>query len=138
MFTALQGDPGYAALVTGETLRFDNAVPTGRRVARQDVEIHGVRIPGGSHVVFMIGAAHRDPARFERPDTFDPRRSDGGHVAFGYGAHFCLGAPLARLETRIALQAIAERFPRLELVGEPEYTALLAVRKPTAMQLRIS
>lgn len=137
-YAALRGDAAFATLVTEETLRWDNSVPTGRRITRRDVDIHGVRIPEGSHVVFMIGAAHRDPRRFDRPDEFAPRRTDGAHLAFGHGAHFCLGAPLARLETAIALQTIAERFPNLQRAAEPEYTSLLAVRKPTTMKLWVN
>lgn len=136
-FTALAGDQRFAELTTEEALRFDNSIQRQTRVAREDVTIQNVVIPEGSYVFFLIGAANRDPRRFDEPDTFNPLRSDLGNVAFGHGAHFCLGAPLARLETRIALQSIAERFPRLRLAERPTYGSLLAVRKPSRLTLSV-
>jgi len=137
-FRSLSGDQKFAELTTEEALRFDNSIQRQTRVAREDVLLQNVVIPKGSYVFFLIGAANRDPRRFDEPDSFNPLRGDLGNVAFGHGAHFCLGAPLARLETRIALQSIAERFPSLELANGPTYGSLLAVRKPTRLTLRIS
>lgn len=136
-FLGLAGNPELSELTTEEALRFDNSIQRQTRIARQDIEMMGVSIPAGSYVFFLIGAANRDPRRFESPDVFDPTRSDLGSVAFGHGVHFCLGAPLARLETKIALSAIAERFPTLRKAGEPTYGSLLAVRKPKTMRLFI-
>lgn len=136
-YRALAGDLDLAERTTEEALRFDNSIHRQTRIARNDVEIQGVRIPRGDYVFFMIGAANRDGRRFVEPDVFDPQRSDLGSVAFGHGVHFCLGAPLARLETRIALMAMAERFPELRLTDEPTYGALLAVRKPKSMVVRV-
>lgn len=136
-FKSLAGDQKFAELTTEEALRFDNSIQRQTRVAREDVSIQNVMIPSGSYVFFLIGAANRDPRRFDNPDSFNPLRGDLGNVSFGHGAHFCLGAPLARLETRIALQSIAERFPRLQLADRPTYGSLLAVRKPKSLMLRI-
>lgn len=136
-FLGLAGNPELSELTTEEALRFDNSIQRQTRIARQDIEMMGVSIPAGSYVFFLIGAANRDPRRFESPDVFDPTRPDLGSVAFGHGVHFCLGAPLARLETKIALSAIAERFPTLRKSGEPTYGSLLAVRKPKTMRLFI-
>ena len=137
VFLPLAGDQEYAELATEEALRFDNSIQRQTRIAQEDTELQGVTIPKDRYVFFLIGAANRDPRRFENPNVFDPRRPDLGSVAFGHGVHFCLGAPLARLETRIALQLIAERFPTLEPAGDPVFGSLLAVRKPKHFMLKI-
>jgi cytochrome P450 len=137
IFAQLAGNRDFAESTTEEALRFDNSIQRQTRVARADVYVQDVLIPQGSYVFFLIGAANRDPRRFDRPDIFDPSRADLGSVAFGHGAHFCLGAPLARLETRIALQSIAERYPDVQMAGKPTYGSLLAVRKPKSVMLRI-
>lgn len=136
-FEELAGNRDFAEWTTEEALRFDNSIQRQTRVARADVYVQDVLIPQGSYVFFLIGAANRDPRRFDRPDVFDPSRADLGSVAFGHGAHFCLGAPLARLETRIALQSIAERYPGLQMAAKPTYGSLLAVRKPKSLMLHI-
>jgi hypothetical protein len=83
------------------------------RFAATDVEIGGVTIPAGSTVTLSVAAANRDPQRFDGPELYDPARDAGGHLAFGHGIHFCLGASLARLEGEVALGALLDRFPRL-------------------------
>ncbi|WP_327356781.1 cytochrome P450 family protein [Streptomyces sp. NBC_01304] len=95
-----------------EMLRYDGPVETStERLAAEDVELGGVLIPKGSAVLIAIADADRDPARFEDADGFDIRRDARGHIAFGHGLHYCLGAPLARLEGRIALRSLLERCP---------------------------
>jgi cytochrome P450 len=79
------------------------------------VEFHGARFAEGVEVDVILGAANRDPDRFEDPDRFDIRRHGAGHLSFGHGGHFCLGAPLARLEGEIALSRLVRRMPRMEL-----------------------
>ena len=79
------------------------------------MEIRGATIPAGHIVDLVVASANRDPERFAEPDRLDPLRPDNRHLAFGFGAHFCLGAALARLETRIALRALIERFPAMKL-----------------------
>lgn len=86
--------------------------------ASEDVELSGVTIPRGATVTLSLAAANRDPARFEEPELFDPDRETGGHLAFGHGVHFCLGASLARLEGEVALGALLDRFPHLAAVGD--------------------
>jgi cytochrome P450 len=87
------------------------------RKARADVELDGVPIPAGATVWLVILAADRDPAVFRDPDAVDVARDPNPHLAFGWGIHHCLGAPLARLEARIALRALFERFPDLAATG---------------------
>ena len=113
------------ALVPGaveELLRYDSPVQRTARMTTEEVEIGGRRIAKGAMVVTAIGAANRDPAQFTDPDRLDVTRRDVRHVSFGYGIHFCLGAPLARVEGQIALGTLLRRAPRLALAEtEPEW-----------------
>ncbi|MFD5368714.1 cytochrome P450 [Streptomyces sp. NPDC127103] len=118
---ALRADPGLLDATIEESLRFDGPVETSTfRFSREPVTLGGTEIPAGRHVLVAIGALDRDPARFPEPDRFDIRRDTRGHLAFGHGIHYCLGAPLARLEGRIALRTLLDRFPGLELDPEGE------------------
>jgi cytochrome P450 len=103
------------ANVVEETLRFE---PTGPHVARyvaRDVEYYGTTVPAGSAMLLLVGSANRDPERWTDPDRYDVRRDEGSHVTFGYGIHFCLGASLARMEGRVALDEVLNRFPDWEV-----------------------
>jgi cytochrome P450 len=111
-------DTSVAKSAIEEVLRYDPPVHLTARVALEDVEIGGTVVEKGNIAVALIAAANRDPAHFENPDVFDIRRGASSHIAFGFGIHHCLGAPLARLEGRIALSALFARFPNLELAGE--------------------
>ena len=99
-------DPSLVPSLVEETVRFDAPVQLVFREALADAEIAGVRIPAGSIVVPLIGSANRDERRFPEPDRFDVGRNPQGHVGFGFGKHFCLGASLARLEAKVALEAL--------------------------------
>jgi cytochrome P450 len=81
----------------------------------EDVDLHGQRVPAGSAILFLLGAANRDDRRFPDPDTFDIRRKITQHLTFGFGIHFCLGAALARLQGRVALDEVLDRFPDWEV-----------------------
>ncbi|WP_306325668.1 cytochrome P450 family protein [Streptomyces venezuelae] len=119
---ALRADPDLLDGAIEESLRYDGPVETGTfRFTREAVTIGGTEIAAGQYVLVGIAALDRDPARFPDPDRFDIRRDTRGHLAFGHGIHYCLGAPLARLEGRIALRTLLDRFPGLELDpdGEP-------------------
>jgi cytochrome P450 len=101
--------------VIDEILRFE---PTGHASARwvnRDLEYHGVTIPKDSALLLMMGAANRDPRRYQNPDTFDINRKDGGHLTFGFGLHYCLGANLARIEGRVALDEMLNRWPEWDV-----------------------
>ncbi|MFF0479570.1 cytochrome P450 [Streptomyces sp. NPDC004284] len=116
---ALRADPDLLDGVIEESLRYDGPVETATfRVTREPVTFGDTVIPAGQSVIVGIGASDRDPARFPDPDRFDIRRETKGHLAFGHGIHYCLGAPLARLEGRIALRTLLDRFPGLELDAE--------------------
>lgn len=134
-WTALAQDPGRASAVIEETLRWDPPVQLAGRVAADDMTIgqeHGdrgiVHVPKGDTMMILLAAAQRDPAAFDQPDSFNPDREDNRHLAFGHGVHFCLGAPLARLEARIALSAVTARFPDARLAGEPTYRPNVTLR----------
>lgn len=115
----LREDPALMPDAIEEMLRYDPSVPRGWRIAREDVTIDGQTIDRGALVFPILAAANRDPAHFPDPDRFDIRRVQDRHVAFGYGIHFCLGAPLARLEGAIALEALFRRLPEMQLDGSP-------------------
>jgi len=111
-----------------EVLRYDSPVQLTSRRRPGPAEVAGVHVPGGAEVIALLGAGHRDPRRFTAPDTFNPRRPDVTPLSFGVGAHFCLGAALARLEGAIAFPRLLRRFPRLAAAGEPTRRTGLVLR----------
>ena len=118
----LRDAPSLIQSAVEELLRFDGPVQRTARITNADVELGEHKIPKGSMVVPVIGAANRDPAHFPDPDRLDVSRPDNRHIAFGFGIHFCLGAPLARLEGQITLGTLLHRLPRLALSTErPEW-----------------
>ena len=109
------------ALVPGaveELLRYEAPSPVNGRFTFADTEFQGVRIPAGSKVLMLNGSANRDPREFDRPDEFDVERNISRHISLGYGTHFCLGASLARLEARVALEETFARFPRWDVIDD--------------------
>ena len=105
-----------------ELLRFDPPLHLFTRYALEDVEIAGVRFRKGESIGLLLGAANRDPVALSRArHVFDPRRAPNPHVSFGGGIHFCVGAPLARLELQVALPILFERLPGLRLAEPPRY-----------------
>jgi len=98
-----------------ETLRFEPTGPHIARVVMRDVEYYGTTIPAGSAALLLVGSANRDERRFEHPDRFDIHRPDLQHLTFGFGVHYCLGASLARLEGRVALDELLNRFPEWDV-----------------------
>ncbi|QFG26244.1 cytochrome P450 [Actinomadura sp. WMMB 499] len=116
----LRSRPDLLPSAVEELLRFDGPIErASQRIAVEDMEIAGVRIPRGAWVHVSLGAAGRDPAVFDAPDRLDVTRAPNRHVAFGHGPHFCLGAPLARLEGQVAIGALLARFPDLALAVPP-------------------
>jgi cytochrome P450 len=124
----LRAEPELLAPAVEELLRFDGPIKLLNRWVVADSEIRGHRISPGERVHLVLAAANRDPARFAEPDRLDITRSPNPHIAFGKGIHACIGAQLARMETRIAVGRIVERLPGLALNGEVEWKASLASR----------
>ncbi|MEV7446478.1 cytochrome P450 [Streptomyces sp. NPDC091204] len=117
----LRSDPELLPGAIEEFLRYDGPVSPGiARFAREDVKIAGTSIPRGATVLIASAIADRDPARFPAPDQLDITRQDNPHLAFGHGIHYCLGAPLARLEGQIAIGTALRRLPGLALAGTPD------------------
>jgi cytochrome P450 len=118
--TGLREEPGLAAGIVEELLRYEPPVQlVPQRTCIADIELRGVVIPKGSRIWLVLAAGNRDPERFEDPDRFDPYRKDVQHLGFGSGVHACFGAPLARLETQIALSELARRLDNPRLVEDP-------------------
>jgi cytochrome P450 len=120
------GSVSPAAFVD-EVLRFDSPVQLTSRIG-YDTSLAGVRVPDGADVTTVLGAGNRDPRRFAEPGKFDPARDDGGPLSFGGGAHFCIGAALARLEGAVAFPRLLSRFPRIAPAGEPVRRDTLLLR----------
>jgi cytochrome P450 len=112
---ALKRNPAMLPRAIEEMLRYDGPVQSTVRFTKEPVQLGGAEIPSGAFALMIVAAADRDPAQFKEPEKFDITRDPNDHVAFGEGIHFCIGAPLARMEARIAFEAMLERFPRLRL-----------------------
>ncbi|HWC02904.1 MAG TPA: cytochrome P450 [Methylomirabilota bacterium] len=126
---AWREDPALTAPAVEELLRYDGPTPAMVRVAREDLQADDRTIRRGDRLFLMISAANRDPRQFAEPDRLDLRRADNRHLTFGHGIHFCLGAPLARLEGQVALPALLSRFPALALrTDAPEWLDSLIFR----------
>ncbi len=130
-------DPSLVPELVEETLRFDSPIQIVFRTARREVSLRGVAIPKGATLAVMLGSANRDERRFPEPDRFDPVRDTRGHLGFGFGQHFCLGASLARLEARIALEALVPQL-RHSRRASPQRSVLdsFLVRGPSRLELR--
>jgi pimeloyl-[acyl-carrier protein] synthase len=133
----LATDPGLAASAVEELLRYDSPVQLTARHVLADLEVADRRVREGETVLAVLGAANRDPAQFPDPDRLDLTRFPNRRVAFGGGIHFCLGAPLARMEARIALSALLRRFPDLSLAAaSPTWRDTITLRGLASLPLR--
>ena len=137
VWTGLAQDPDRAPAIVEETLRFDPPVQLVGRVAGEDMTISEVPVAKGDTMMLLLAAAHRDPAANDRPDEFDPERATVRHHAFGLGPHFCLGAPLARLEAAVALSAVTRRFPQARLDREPVYKPHVTLRGMETLEVAV-
>jgi cytochrome P450 len=138
MLRAIRDDPALTDDVITEGLRMDAPVQGMFRTTTEEVTLGGTRIPAGAQVMVLFGSANRDEAVFSDPDQFDPGRSNNQrHLGFGRGIHACLGASLARLETRIVLETVAERLPnpKPDTGQPPTYAPSLMHRGPETLHV---
>ncbi len=125
---ALRQDPALVPGAVEELIRFDSPLQLFERTAVSDTAIGDVVVEQGTKIAALLGAANRDPAVFADPDRFDVTRAENPHLGFGVGIHFCVGAPLARVELQTSLRTLTERFPRLSLAGEPRRRPEFVIR----------
>jgi cytochrome P450 len=136
-WAALGADADRAQVVIEETLRYDPPVQLVARIAADDMTIGDTTVVKGDSMMLLLAAAQHDPAEYERPETFDPDRNGFRHLAFGRGLHYCLGAPLARLEAAVALSAVTARFPDARVDGEPAYKRNVTLRGLSALSVAV-
>jgi cytochrome P450 len=138
LIAAVRADPELMPAVVEEALRFDSPVSGLFRTASTDSILHGVDVPARTKVQVLYGSANRDPDRFANPDEFRldrPTEEVGHHVAFGWGIHYCIGAPFARLEARIALEHVLRRMHDIRIVGEPHRNRSFVLHGLTSLPL---
>jgi len=132
----LRDDPSLTSNAVEEFLRYDGSVQINHRIVLDDLEIGGARIPAGSMVYICLGAVNRDPARFPDPDRLDLQRDISQHLAFSFGAYYCLGASLARIETAVGIRTLLDRFPRLRPATDGfEWRNTLLLRGPQRLEV---
>jgi cytochrome P450 len=131
-----RAEPALVATAIDELLRFDTPLALFERWVLEDIEVAGVRLPRGTEVALQFASANRDPDAFERPDELDLGRAPNPHISFGAGIHYCLGAPLARLELQIAFETLLRRAPLLELVEVPEWKPTYVLRGLRELRVR--
>jgi cytochrome P450 len=136
-WTALGNDASRVSAVVEETLRYDPPVQLMGRIAADDITIGGTTVVNGDTMMLLLAAAQHDPAAFDRPGEFDPDRESIRHLGFGKGPHFCLGAPLARLEAAVALSAVTARFPHARMDAEPQYKQNLTLRGMSTLSVTV-
>jgi cytochrome P450 len=132
----LRRDPSILPTAVEELLRYDTPLQLFERWVLEDSEICGVRVPKGAELGLLFGSSNRDPDVFVEPDRLDLGRDPNPHITFGAGIHFCLGAPLARLEMQVAFETILRRMPRLELLAEPAWKPTYIIRGLKSLPVR--
>jgi cytochrome P450 len=135
VYNAIRDDPDLIPLAVEEQLRYTSPIQNLYRYTRADYQVGDVTIPKGERVLLSFGAANRDPLAFTDPDTYQVRRNPRMHVAFGYGAHMCLGAPLARLEAHAVLRELVARVSHISANGPTTWSTNSSLRGPTHLPL---
>ncbi|HEV8564343.1 MAG TPA: cytochrome P450 [Actinomycetota bacterium] len=125
---SLRRDPSMVVTAVEELMRYDTPLQMFERWVLEPVKLHGVEIPQGAELGLLFGSANHDPSLFRDPDRMDLARDPNPHLAFGAGVHFCLGAPLARIELQTSFTALLDRFPRLQPVEEPRWKPNYIIR----------
>ena len=133
----LRQQPGLAATAIDELLRFDTPLALFERFVLEEITVEGVHLPRGSEIALQFASANRDPAAFDSPNTLDLARDPNPHVSFGAGIHFCLGAPLARMELQIAFATLLRRVPRIQLLEEPRWKPSFVLRGLEALRVQV-
>jgi cytochrome P450 len=134
----LRANPALAPAAVEELLRYDGPIGAQVRIVQEPQTLHGKALRPGERVFLLMNAANRDPRAYAEPDRLDLERDGVPHLTFGFGAHICLGFPLARLEGQIALPAVLARWKRMEMTSEPEYLDSMVLRGMKTMPLRAS
>jgi cytochrome P450 len=137
-WNALVADPARIPAAVEEVLRYSPSILAWRRKALKDAEIGGVPVARGANILLVLGSANRDPTAFAQPDRFDIGRTDArGHLSFGYGIHFCVGAQLSKLEFAVTLEELTRRLPGLRLKPDQRFDFVrnTSFRVPTALHI---
>jgi cytochrome P450 len=131
----LRAEPGLIGRAVDELLRYDTPLQLFERWVLEDVELFGVRVPKGAELGLVFGSANRDPAVFADPDRLDLGREPNPHLTFGAGVHYCLGAPLGRLELELSFATLLARLPRMEPAAEPRWKPTYILRGLEALHV---
>ena len=133
----LKNDLSRVDIAVEELMRFDSPLQLFRRWVLQDLVYDGLDLKQGTEVALIFGAANRDPRVFENANTLNLRRSPNPHISFGGGIHFCLGAPLARMELNIAYASLLQQFPNIKLATEPHFHPTYVIRGLDALYVTL-
>ena len=133
----VRAEPSLLPSAIEELLRYDTPLSLFERWVLEPIEVGGYAIPRGGEVALLFGSANRDPAVFDRPDDLDLARDPNPYLSFGAGIHYCLGAPLAKLELGIAFETLLRRVPRLELLAEPRWKPTFVLRGLESLRVRV-
>ncbi len=133
----LRADPSLLPSAIEELLRYDTPLSLFERWVLEPIEVEGVAIPRGDEVALLFGSANRDPAVFDQADTLDLARDPNPYLSFGAGIHYCLGAPLAKLELGIAFESLLRRVPKMELVEAPRWKPTFVLRGLDTLRVRV-
>jgi unspecific monooxygenase len=125
---ALRGDRSLIPTAVEELMRYDTPLQLFERWVLDDIEIDGTTVPRGAEIALLFGSANHDPKVFASPESLDLSRTDNPHISFSAGIHYCIGAPLARLELAASLGALLEKAPTLALAAEPERKPNFVIR----------
>jgi cytochrome P450 len=137
-YDLIRADPDLIPMAIEEQLRITTPIQNLYRYTRADYQVGGITIPNGSRVLLSFGAANRDPLAFDNPDEYRADRNPRTHVGFGYGAHMCLGAPLARMEAQAVLRELVSQVSRISAANETIWSTHSSLRGPTHLPIRLT